>query len=300
MRRILLAFLTLCLAACAQAAPSAGPAPGGAHGHLLIVGGGSQPPELVSRFVELAGGPGRARIAVVPMASAEAEEGGHEKAEQLRGLGAETIVLNLTRAQAMGDSATRLLDGVTGVWFNGGDQARLTAALLGTPVLRAIQGRYRDGAVIGGTSAGAAIMSDSMLTGNQVAEGEDTIGYHGDEYPRVARGTIEVVPGLGFLPGTLVDQHFLRRERQNRLLSVVLERPGLLGVGIDESTAVVVRPDGWWEVIGVSAVLVMDAREADVTPAGAPILGASGIRMLLLPAGSLYDPRTGRARLPGR
>lgn len=299
MRRIRLAAVSVLLAACASATPSTGPAPDGGRGHLLIVGGGSQPPALVSRFVELAGGPGRARIAVVPMASAEAEEGGREKAEQLRGLGAETVVLNLTRAQAMGDSAVRLLDGVTGVWFNGGDQSRLTAVLLGTPVLDAIHRRYREGAVIGGTSAGAAIMSDSMLTGNQVAAGEDTIGYHGDEYPRVARGTIEVVRGLGFLPGTIVDQHFLRRERQNRLLSVVLERPAMLGVGIDESTAVVVRPDGWWEVIGASGVLVMDAREAQVTPSTAALLGASGIRMLLLPAGSLYDPRTGRARLPG-
>lgn len=295
---MLSAAVPLFLAACASAAPPSGPAPS-AGGHLLIVGGGSQPPELVSRFVELAGGPGHARIAVVPMASEEAEEGGRDKAEQLRGLGAETVVMNLTRAQAMSDSAVRMLDGITGVWFNGGDQARLTAALLGTPVLDAIHRRYREGAVIGGTSAGAAIMSDSMLTGNQIAEGEDTVGYHGDEYPRVARNNIEIVQGLGFLPGTLVDQHFLRRERQNRLLSVVLERPSLLGVGIDESTAVVVRPDGWWEIIGASGVLVMDAREAEVTPRSAALLGATGIRMLLLPAGSLYDPRTGQARLPG-
>ncbi|HEX6036484.1 MAG TPA: hypothetical protein VFZ20_00545, partial [Longimicrobium sp.] len=111
MRRTCLAAVSVLLAACASASPASGPAPDGARGHLLIVGGGSQPPELVSRFVELAGGPGRARIAVVPMASEEAEEGGREKAEQLRGLGAETIVLNLTRAQAEGDSAVRLLDG---------------------------------------------------------------------------------------------------------------------------------------------------------------------------------------------
>jgi cyanophycinase len=299
MRRILLAIVTLSLAACAQAAPSTSPAPDRPRGHLLIVGGGTQPPALVTRFVELAGGPGRARIAVVPMASEEAEEGGREKAEQLRGLGAETVVLNLTRAQAQGDSAVRLLEGVTGVWFNGGDQARLTEVLLGTPVLDALHRRYREGAVIGGTSAGAAIMSDSMLTGNQVAAGEDTVGYHGDEYPRVARGTIQVVQGLGFLHGAIVDQHFLRRERENRLLSVVLERPSLIGAGIDESTAIVVRPDGWWEIVGASSVLVMDAREARITPASASVLGATGVRMLLLPAGSLYDPRTGRATLPG-
>jgi cyanophycinase len=253
----------------------------------------------VRRFVELAGGPGRARIAVVPMASAEAEATGREKAEELRGLGAEAFVLNLTRAQAATDSAARLLEGATGVWFSGGDQSRLTAALLGTPVLAAIRARYRAGAVVGGTSAGAAVMPDSMLTGEQFRPGVDTAGYYGDEFPAVARRTIRIVPGFGLLPGTIVDQHFLRRERHNRLLSAVLERPGLIGVGIDESTAIQVGPDGRWTVVGASGVLVYDARQAQITPTGAPVLGAVDVRMHLLPAGAVFDPRTGQATLPG-
>ena len=89
---------------------------------------------------------------------------------------------------------------------------------------RAIHARYEAGAVVGGTSAGAAIMSDSMITGDQTPPG-DTTGYYGDEYPAIERHRIEVVPGLGFLPGAIVDQHFIRRERHNRLLSAVLERP---------------------------------------------------------------------------
>lgn len=281
----------------AQAA-AAGAPPDAPRGTLLIVGGGSQPPALVSRFVELAGGPGRARIAVLPMASAEAATGGEEKAEQLRELGAQVIVLNVSHDQAQTDSVARLLDGITGVWFNGGDQARLTAALRGTRTLDAIRARYRDGAVLAGTSAGAAIMSDSMLTGDQVRAGEDSSGYFGDDYPRIARQSIVVTAGLGFLHDAIVDQHFIRRERHNRLLSVVLERPSLLGVGIDEGTALRVDPDGRWAVEGASAVIIYDARKATVTTAGAPVLGASELRLHILPAGSSFDPATGAARLP--
>lgn len=285
--------------ACATAAgPGAGPAPEGVRGHLLIVGGGRQPPALVARFVELAGGAGRARIAVLPMASGEPEASGREKAEELCGLGADAFVLQLTREQAMTDSAARLLEGATGVWFTGGDQSRVTPVLRGSPVLEAIRARWREGAVVGGTSAGAAVMPDSMLTGNQFRAGEDTAGYYGDDFPDVARRTIQVAPGLGFLPGTIIDQHFIRRERHNRLLAVTLERPSLIGVGIDESTAIEVGPDGRWTVRGSGAVVIYDARRARITPSAAPVLGTAEVRMHLLPPGAVFDPRTGQARLP--
>ena len=264
-------------------------------GHLLIVGGGEQSDDLVRRFIDLAGGAGKARIAVVPMASEEAQASGDEKADQLREFGAEAVVLNLTRAEAEDPATSARFDGITGVWFTGGDQARLAPLLYDTPALAAIQRRFRDGAVIGGTSAGAAIMSDSMLTGNQ--RRPDSLGYYGDDYPAISRGTIEVVRGLGFLHGAIVDQHFIRRERHNRLLSVILERPSLIGVGIDEGTALEIGGDGKWKVVGSSAVVIYDARAARVTRAGAPLLGASGIRMQILPSGSSYDPRTGRAVL---
>jgi cyanophycinase len=265
-------------------------------GHLLIVGGGEQPPSLVQRFVELAGGPGRARIAVIPMASEEAQATGDEKAQELRDYGAEAVVVNLSRGEAEDSASVHRLDSITGVWFTGGDQTRLTPILLGTPFLAAIRARYRTGAVLGGTSAGAAIMTDSMITGNQ--RRPDSLGYYGDEYPAIARSTIEIQPGFGFLTGAIVDQHFIRRERHNRLLSAVLERPTLVGVGIDEGTALEVGPDGRWRVEGASAVVVYDAREAHITAAGAETLGAVGIRVQLLPAGSSYDPRSGRAVLP--
>ena len=251
------------------------------------------------RFVELAGGPGRARIAVVPMASEEAVESGADLVRELDSLGARAFVFLVDKTQADSASVAGRLDSATGIWFGGGDQARLTAALGETRSLRTMHERYRAGAVVGGTSAGAAIMSDSMITGNQTPP-NDTTGYYGDEYPDVARRRVQVLPGLGFLPGAIVDQHFLRRERHNRLLSAVLERPRLVGVGIDESTAIEVSPDGRWHVLGESDVLVVDARRSRITPADSPELGASNVMLHLLPPGSTYDPSKGRATLPPR
>jgi cyanophycinase len=289
-------LLTLVLLGSAAPPASTAPRP---KGSLVIVGGGSRDEALMRRFVELAGGAGHARIAVVPMASEEAEASGADLVKELDSLGADAFVFLITRAQADAPESVKRLNAATGVWFGGGDQKRLTAVLGGTASLRAIHQRYEAGAVLGGTSAGAAIMSDSMITGDQTPPG-DTAGYYGDEYPAIERRRIEVIPGLGFLHGAIVDQHFIKRERHNRLLSAVLERPDLIGVGIDESTAIEVSPDGRWRVLGESDVVVYDARHARVTPAGAPLLGASDLRMQLLPSGSTYDPAKGRATLPPR
>jgi cyanophycinase len=266
-------------------------------GTLLIVGGGSQPEELVKHFVDLAGGPGKARIAILPMATSSAAEAGAEKEAQLDSLGADSFVLNFSRSHADDDSLVKKVQRATGIWFPGGDQSLLTAALGGSAVLRAIHERYEAGAVVGGTSAGAAVMSDSMITGNQYYPGLTT-AVDSSSFTRIGRRTIEIVPGLGFVHNAIVDQHFIRRQRENRLISVVLERPSLLGVGIDEGTALKVTPDGKWVVLGRSVVMILDARRARTNAARAPVLGATDIRMSLLPAGSTYDPRTGETVLP--
>jgi len=268
-----------------------------ARGTLFIVGGGSQPDALVQRFVDLAGGAGKARIAILPMATSSAAEAGAEKEAQLDSLGADSFVLNFTRAHADDDSLVRKIQTATGVWFPGGDQSLLTAAIGGSAVLRAIHARYDAGAVVGGTSAGAAVMSDAMITGNQYYPGIAT-ALDSSSFSRINRHTIEIVPGLGFVHNAIVDQHFLSRQRENRLISVVLERPTLLGVGIDEGTALEVTPNGKWVVLGRSAVMILDARRARITSARAPVLGATDVKLSLLPAGSTYDPLSGEASIP--
>ena len=267
-------------------------------GTLLIVGGGTQPDELVRHFVDLAGGPGKARIVILPMATSDAVATGAEKEAQLDSLGADSFVLNFPRHRADDDSLVGKLRTATGVWFPGGDQTLLANALRGSAALREIHARYEAGAVVAGTSAGAAVMSDSMITGNTYWPGM-TAAMDSADFSRIARRAIEIVPGLGFVHNAIVDQHFIRRQRENRLISVVLERPGLLGVGIDEGTALEVTPGGKWMVLGKSAIIILDARRSTVTSSAQPILGAANLRVSILPAGSTYDPGSGEASLPG-
>jgi cyanophycinase len=291
------AMLALTSACAGQASSGAPLAPAG-RGRLFIVGGGPQPPALVREFVDLAGGAGRARIIVFAMASSDGAASGEEKAQDLRALGATAINVFVTSAQANTDSVMHLLDGATGVWFGGGDQILLARALRGTKTERAIHDRYAAGAVIGGTSAGAAVMSAQMITGDERHPGgARPPSDSSDGFMTIARDDIVIDAGFALLTNAIVDQHFVRRKRHNRLLSLVLEQPVHLGVGIDESTALVVEPDGRWRVAGESVALVYDARRAAVTPAGRT-LGSSGVVLHVLPAGSRFDPVSGAATLP--
>lgn len=259
-------------------------------GSLIIVGGGDTPYTIQKRFVELAGGPGRAKIAILPMAKTEFDEELDEVLSDFSLLGAEVVVLNLDRSEAQSKDMDAMLSRFTGFWFLGGDQNLLAASLLGTRALRTIEFRYEQGAVVGGTSAGAAVMTATMLTG----ERRTASGRINEDPNAVALRSTEVTFGFGLLPGAIVDQHFSRRSRDNRLVSAVLDNPQLLGVGIDEETALIVRPDGRWEVLGNGHVKIYDARRAYIVNDDEHTVGASGIRMHVLPRGSRFDPRLGR------
>ena len=265
-------------------------------GTLFIVVGGPQPDALVQEFVNTAGGAGHARIIVFAMASESGLTGGEEKAQDLRALGARARNLYITRAKADADSIVAQVDSATGVWFGGGDQVLLAKALRGSRTLAAFVRRYRAGAVIGGTSAGAAVMSTVMLTGDERHPGgarppDDTTNH----WLTIARDNTITEDGFALLSNAIIDQHFLRRKRHNRLISLVLERAPHLGAGIDESTALIVEPSGRWRVSGASVVTIYDARRATRTTRADAPLGAAGMVMHVLPAGSSYDPVTGRA-----
>ena len=290
LRSSLLALFLLC-------APSA---PADAQrGTLFIVGGGPQPDALVEEFVKIAGGRGRANIVVFAMASESGATSGEEKAADLRALGATARNVYVDHRQADTDSIAHLLDAATGVWFGGGDQVRLSNALRDTRTLAAIRARFKAGAVIGGTSAGAAVLSAVMLTGDERRPGgarppSDTT----EHWLTIARDNTITDDGFALLTTAIIDQHFLRRKRHNRLISLVLEREPHLGAGVDESTALIVEPSGRWRVAGASVVTIYDARRATrVTKTDAP-LGGAGMQLHVLPAGSTYDPATGKATLP--
>lgn len=240
-----------------------------APGKLVICGGGVLPTELLTRFLELAGG-ALARVVVVTTASEFADSDAMEEKltfwrEQVL---ADLCVLH-TRRRAMADEPEfwRPLASATGVWFVGGDQNWLTETYLGTRTRDEIHGVLARGGVVGGTSAGAAVMSPVMIKGGDLEA--------------------EVGPGFGLLPGAVVDQHFLKRNRQPRLQGVLASRPGLLGLGIDEGTALIVEGNQL-TVLGESEVVACWAAVAD-RPAGELRLshGAQADLRALL---SLVDP----------
>ncbi|HEV3006870.1 MAG TPA: cyanophycinase [Pirellulales bacterium] len=206
-------------------------------GKLFICGGGTLPGELYRQFVDLSGG-SAARVVVITTASALADS---DRIQATLNVWRELPMANLTvlhtRSRETADEAqfVKPLTDATGVWFGGGDQNRLIDTYLGTATEREIRGVLTRGGVVGGTSAGAAVMSPVMI--------------------RRDKPTVECGAGFGFLPGTVVDQHFLKRNRKKRLLQVLEEHRDFLGLGIDEGTALVVS-GGRLRVLGESQVLV--------------------------------------------
>jgi len=230
------------------------------------------------------------------MASSVPLEVGPELVAEFRKYGVQDVAsYQLTRDEAMKGDSAKILDGVSAIWFSGGDQARLTAALLDTPIHARMLEFYAAGGLLGGTSAGAAVMSEVMITGDEKRTTDENLNWQTVETDNVVR-----VRGFGFVKNAIIDQHFLIRRRQNRLISLVLENPALLGAGIDEATAILVRPDGKWEILGESQVYVVDARKAAVAKTSSNKLGAHGLRLHLLLPGDVFDPVAGRAEGPSK
>jgi cyanophycinase len=255
-------------------------------GSLVIIGGGDRPASISEKFIQLAGGAGAARLVIIPLASEDAKASGRACADEFKTLGiSRTDVL-----PAGTEEGVKLLKEATGVYLTGGDQRRLASALIGTPVLEALRELWQRGGVIAGTSAGAAVMSRRMLTG------EERGGVIEEErFRSIQRDQVVTTSGLGFLDDVIIDQHFIARRRFNRLLSVVLEEPKLLGIGIDESTAIVVGPDHCFEVFGDRSVMVIDARHVEHIRAGTDRrLAATDVRVHLLVAGDRFDLNSAR------
>jgi cyanophycinase len=215
-------------------------------GRLVIVGGGGSTEPIRLRALELAGGPKSAHVLLVSHAASDPHLAGQVMVQVWKEAGVKHLaVLELTDQKA----AVEAIRDADLIWMRGGSQTRLMEALGREPISRAFRERYQEGAIIGGTSAGAAVMSRLMIAGYIRLRDEP-----GGLKPRTA-------DGLGLWPEVIVDQHFLRRHRIDRLKMVVREHPNLLGVGIDESTGVIVKGREF-EVIGKSDVMVLDARSS--------------------------------------
>ena len=223
----------------------------------MIVGGGFVGQEIVARFVSLAGGPD-ANFVVLPGASGDnALDLARVKTGFVERFGVKNVTVLHTRDPKQADAPEFVepLKKASGVWIPGGRQWRLADAYLNTAVEREIKNLLARGGVVGGTSAGATIQGSYLVRG---ASGDDGKG-DGDNRIMMAKGH-EV--GFGLLTNSAIDQHVIARKRENDLAVVMAAHPELLGIGIDESTAVVVRGDAF-EVIGKSKVAVWDGKTHD-------------------------------------
>src|SRR4051794_5982000 len=223
-------------------------------GHLVIIGGGEDRKNdkaILSRFIQLAGGP-ESTILVLTAASTEPREMWQIYDEAFGALGVERRAhLEIRSRDEAGDAerAEKILH-ADGVFMTGGDQKRLLATIGGTLIDRAMHRVFRTrGACIAGTSAGASAMSEHMLA---------TSDAHGGV---PARDATHLAAGLGFLQRVVIDQHFSERQRLGRLLGIVAQNAYLLGIGIDENTALLVESGTCIEVVGKGAVTLIDGRE---------------------------------------
>lgn len=253
------------------------------HGQLVIIGGAEDKEgdcKILREFVRRAGGV-NARIVVMTAATELPKEVGENYVRIFERLGVEDarIVDTVTRDDANSTSFIEAIEKATGVFFTGGDQSRITSTLKDTKLDTVIHKRFSEGLIVGGTSAGAAVMPDMMIV-----EGDS------QTHPRIE--VVEMGPGMGFLPGVVVDQHFLQRGRIGRLISALAQQPAVLGFGIDENTAVVINGSEL-EVVGEGAVTVVDVADVFYSNAGTILkdepLAICGAKLHILPEGYRFD-----------
>ncbi|GAB3697028.1 cyanophycinase [Mariniluteicoccus flavus] len=256
-----------------------------AQGAVFAIGGAEAKMRrrtVLRSFLSASGGKD-ARIVVIPTASSL----GHEVVEVYEAvfhqIGAAEVdfIRPSTRAESDDPELVAKIDAATGIFMTGGNQVKLTSVITGTPVGDAIVRAHRRGAAVGGTSAGASIVAEHMIA----------FGASGAT-PKQRMSHLAV--GLGLIRGVVIDQHFQQRNRYGRLLSLVAQSPSLLGIGVDEDTAAVVRGT-ILKVVGRGAVTIMDGSRLQTNAPSihqsAPLL-ASGAILHVLPAGEEFDLAT--------
>lgn len=253
-------------------------------GHLLVIGGNEDKEGeccILRAFVTMAG-KSRARIVILTTATELPRAVGAEyrKIFEQLGAGCVRVLYADTREAASSQEVVGAICAATGIFLTGGDQLRLTSILGGSEADRCILESFRRGAVVAGTSAGASAMAGTMIVS-------------GDSADTATRATVSMAQGMGLVEEVVIDQHFAQRGRMNRLLAAVAQNPHLLGIGVDEDTALLVRPNGRCEVIGSQSVTVLDGRKIDQTNVSDLLrsepLAITELTMHVLPKGYGYD-----------
>jgi cyanophycinase len=252
-------------------------------GQLVVIGGAEEKQgecKVLREFIRRAGGT-KARIIIMTAATELPREVGEEYTKIFERLGAEDIRIidTVTRDDASSSTSLEAVQNSTGVFFTGGDQARITSIIKDTELDALIHKRYAEGVVVAGTSAGAAMMPDVMIV-----EGDSTTNARAE--------VVEMGPGMGFFPGIVIDQHFSQRGRLGRLMAALAQQPAVLGFGIDEDTAIIVNKNVI-EVVGSGSVTIVDV--ADITHSNVDNLlkdepmAICGAKLHILPDGYRYD-----------
>lgn len=254
-----------------------------AQGSLFIIGGGKRPPMMMKKLVSESGLDKSGYGIILPQSSEEPDTSAFYAARSLTEGGAKSLT---TFFFSSGDSlrSTQLdsLRKAALIFITGGDQNRFMSAVGGTPAEKAIMDCYQRGGMIAGTSAGAAVMSRIMITGRELRYPNADE----DSFRTIEKDNIETARGLGLLKSTIIDQHFLKRKRMNRLVTAVLENPGQLGVGIDESTAILVRKNQA-TVIGESQVVLLRLNTKLFSDKRS-LIGGRNIAMSVLVPGEIF------------
>ncbi len=255
-------------------------------GKLVIIGGREDKTEEMRILTELVRLIDGGKVCVATVASSLGESIWEEYHAVFRHLGAREVThLGISHRRQTKDAAgMRALAKAKCVFFTGGDQLKITSELGGTAIEDRIREIYADGGIIAGTSAGASVMSDTMLVSG-VGVSSYRIG-----------GGLRMAPGLGFLSGVLIDQHFTERGRIGRLLGALAHNPKYLGLGVDENTAVIVEEGRRLRTVGIGGVYVVDAHEATDSNISDKdrdtALSLFNVKIHLLSDGDIFDLET--------
>jgi len=229
-------------------------------GKLFIIGGGSRSSAMVDRIIKESGIDKSGYGIILPMSSIEPDSSVYYASKQFYDKGIKNIYgLHFVKDEVITASKLDSIKNAKLIYISGGDQNRFMDIIDGTAIEAAIHGAFDKGSLVAGTSAGAAVMSKLMITGNELKHPE-----YSSTFKKIQLDNIEIKPGLGMLPNVIIDQHFVRRSRYNRLISAVIEHPEMTGIGIDESTAILVNGKSI-EVVGASQVLVLQNPEHSKT-----------------------------------
>jgi len=252
-------------------------------GSLFIIGGGDRSPELIQSLIKTANMGAKDYMIVLPMSSGEPEASYQAIKKQLSAASANHIGCLNFDASTVNDQ--KWLDSLTRaklIFITGGDQSRFMKVLLNTPVYSAIHRAYQNGATVAGTSAGAAVMSKQMITGKQLL---DTV--YKETFNKLWAGNIQFEEGMGLLDSVIIDQHFLKRSRFNRLISALNAYPNYQCIGIDEGTAIIVQRKKI-TVAGVSQVLrISDPKNLKIK--GQHLIKMDDLRFSLYTAGDQFS-----------